>query len=365
MKIRTLIVDDSEVYRKLVSTIAEGFDEIEVVGTAPNGKIGCEKIGRFDVDLVFLDVHMPEMNGVQTLETIREMYPHVLVVMMSSVSGRNAEVTVQALEKGAVDFIRKPDTGDKEENAHKLSQDIASILRLVRVRLQTTKVTRGEVRREKKAPEGAEAPAPVTPVQYAPVPKTVSVIGIGVSTGGPEALKRFIPLLPASLQVPVLLVQHMPPHFTTSLAESLDRISPCTVVEAAQDMPVESGHIYIAPGGRHMSVKKKEGDRIITHINDSPPVNSCRPSVDVLFRSMAAVYENQGMLAVILTGMGNDGMAGVRAMKRKGCICITQSADSCVVYGMPRAVDEEGLSDVSLPLDDIPQEICRRIGICR
>ncbi len=358
-------MDDSVVYRKLVSQVADGFEEIEVVGVAPNGEIALHKIARFDVQLVLCDVHMPEKDGVQTLEEIQAGFPKVLVVMMSAISTRNADITVKALEKGAIDFIEKPETGSKEESIEKLQRDIASILRLVRVRVQTGKIRKsGEKKPGRKEEKTDAAPQPAQIItKKAPLPRTFSVLAVGVSTGGPEALKRFVPALPAILPVPVLLVQHMPPHFTRSLAESLDRISPLRVVEAEENMELTNATMYIAPGGRHMTVKKDGDGNPRIGINDSPPENSCRPSVDVLFRSIAATYGESGILSVVLTGMGNDGLSGVRTMKRKGCMCITQSADSCVVYGMPRAVDEEQLSDKSLPLEEIAPEICRRLGV--
>jgi two-component system chemotaxis response regulator CheB len=190
------------------------------------------------------------------------------------------------------------------------------------------------------------------------------VVAIGVSTGGPEALTKLIPQLPADLAVPVVLVQHMPPVFTKSLADSLAKKSPLRIVEASDGETIQRGSVYIAPGGRHMVVRRAEGagNAVVVGLNDGPPENSCRPAVDVLFRSVAAVYGDKGILTVILTGMGSDGCAGVRTCKRASCFCITQSEATCVVYGMPRAVDEAGLSDLSLPLDKISAEIVTRVN---
>jgi two-component system chemotaxis response regulator CheB len=182
-----------------------------------------------------------------------------------------------------------------------------------------------------------------------------------VSTGGPNALAEVIPLLPARLKVPVLLVQHMPPVFTASLADHLAKRSQVTVREAAEGEAIVPGTVYIAPGGRHMVVRRSPAGVPTVGLNDSPPENSCRPSVDVLFRSVAAHYEGN-VLAVVMTGMGNDGREGVRALKRKGAHCITQSAETCVVYGMPLAVDEAGLSDERIPLPRLAERIVQLAG---
>ncbi|MDD5676040.1 MAG: CheB methylesterase domain-containing protein, partial [Chitinivibrionales bacterium] len=187
-------------------------------------------------------------------------------------------------------------------------------------------------------------------------PGFFSVCLIGVSTGGPEALSKLIPLLRGPFNVPILCVQHMPPMFTKSLAESLAKKSKLAVSEGQDGEIIKPGAMYIAPGGRHMVVRRSEADMIIG-LNDEPPENSCRPSVDVLFRSAAAAYGDRGVLAIVLTGMGSDGCSGVRALKRHPCLCLTQTEQTCVVYGMPRAVDEAGLSDKSLSLEAIAEEM--------
>lgn len=357
MPIKTLVVDDTILYRKITSDVLRQFKEIEVVGTASNGDLALRKMKTLPVNLVFCDVYMPKMNGVETLAEIKETYPQTIVVMMSSITTRSADITIKALEMGAIDFIRKPDGKSIEENIERLKNDIQAVLRLVQIRLTTQGII-------KKSP-GITLAKPVSPpvkpvVSREQVPRKFSVLAIGVSTGGPEALNRLIPALPKSLPVPVLLVQHMPPKFTHSLAESLDRKSKIKVVEARDGQIIEPGMVYIAPGGFHMIAKEEEKKTIIK-TNTGPPENSCRPAIDVLFRSVTNIYGGKGILAVILTGMGSDGANGVRSMKRKGCYCITQSEASCVVYGMPRAVDLAGLSNISLPLTDIAGEICKKL----
>lgn len=360
MAIRTLIIDDTIIYRRIVSEAASSFPELEVVGAAGSGDLALKKMAQGPVDLVFCDVYMPERDGVDTLIEIRRRFPDTLVVMMSGIATRSADITVHALQLGAIDFIRKPEAGTVEENTAKLKEDIAGILRIVKVRQQMLAARHpGTGPRAAETDEQSRIVKPANP----PAPANAAVVAVGVSTGGPEALGRLLPSLPRDLAVPVVLVQHMPPEFTRSLAESLDKKTMVRVFEAVDGQAVEKGNVYIAPGGRHMTVRRGIGG-VSIGINDGPPENSCRPSVDVLFRSVAEAYGAAGTLAVVLTGMGSDGLNGVRALKRKGCYCITQSAPSCVVYGMPRSIDEAGLSDVSLPLEKIADEITRKT-ICR
>ena len=274
------------------------------------------------------------------------------MVMVSGITTRSADTTIEALQLGAVDFIRKPDGADASANLAQLKNDIVSVLRLVKLRQLTSPFSCNK-------PVAAQSRPVVSvekPVSAAILPRYFGVCAIGVSTGGPEALSKLVPALIGPFSVPIVCVQHMPPMFTKSLAESLTKKSKIMVVEATEAEELLPGKMYIAPGGHHLVVRQKDG-KAVAGINDGPPENSCRPSVDVLFRSVGSVYGDKGVLAVVLTGMGNDGCSGVRALKRRGCYCITQSEQTCVVYGMPRAVDEAGLSDKSLPLSAIAPEI--------
>ncbi len=362
MPLRALVVDDTITYRKILGDVLKDMHDIELAGTAPSGAIALKKIAAEPIHVVFLDVHMPDMDGVETLKHIKKDFPLVSVVMVSGISTRSADTTIEALELGAVDFIRKPDSPDAEANRLHLKADIQSVLRLIQIKQMTTAIhspiAGPTVQAAASQTKVAIKAAPVAPVAAAAanVPRTFGVCVIGVSTGGPEALSRLIPAFKGPLSVPILCVQHMPPMFTKSLADSLAKKSKFRVVEAVEDEAVLPGIMYIAPGGHHMVVRSKDG-KVVIGINDAPPENSCRPSVDVLFRSVATVYGDRGILSTILTGMGNDGCNGVRTMKRKGCYSITQTEQSCVVYGMPRAVDEAGLSDKSLPLESIAPEI--------
>lgn len=355
MALRTMVVDDTVTYRKILSDVLREIPGIEVIGAAASGAIALKKIGPEKVQLVLLDVYMPDMDGVETLKRIKAEFPDVIVVMVSGISTRNADITVEALSLGAVDFVRKPDGPDAASNFARLKSNITSVLRYVNLR----DLPSGAV--GKAGEPAADRPAAPEPRRIAAPPRSFGVCAIGVSTGGPEALTRIVPAFSGPLSVPILCVQHMPPVFTKSLAESLAKKSRMPVVEAQDNQRVEPGVMYIAQGGHHMVVRSQDGG-VVVGINDEPPENSCRPAVDVLFRSVAAAYGDRGVLAVVLTGMGSDGCSGMRALKRRGCYCITQSERSCVVYGMPRAVDEAGLSDKSVALEEIPREIEILVG---
>jgi two-component system chemotaxis response regulator CheB len=357
MPIPTLIVDDTITYRKILSEAAGAFPELGVVGTAPSGSIALKKMAQMPVRLVLLDIHMPDMDGVETLRHIKTDFPDTFVVMVSGISSRGADTTIKALELGALDFIRKPDGATPEENFKHLVDDLRPVVRLVEMRQNLQESA--TVRKKDPLPEAREIPEPRQRTAGI-LPSRFSVVAIGVSTGGPEALSRLIPQLPGDLGVPVVLVQHMPPIFTRSLADSLAKKSKLRVVEAEEGQVVSANIVYIAQGGRHMTVRQSE-EHVAISLNDGPPENSCRPAVDVLFRSVASVYGEKGVLAVILTGMGNDGCSGVRTLKRKSCLCISQTEAPCVVYGMPRAIDEARLSDVSLPIGEIAEEIVLRV----
>jgi two-component system chemotaxis response regulator CheB len=354
--LRVLIVDDTVVYRRILSDVLEAFDDVHLVGTAPHGRMALTKMETEPVDLVLLDVEMPEMSGLETLRHIRKDHPETSVIMISGTTSAAASYTMDALAQGALEFIRKPDGADADANRSELKDLLRPLLRHVRMKKNLrVPESRG---RAVPAPSPVAPARPALPVPAAPArpvhhglrPTRFDVVGIGVSTGGPNALADVIPLLPADLAVPVLIVQHMPPMFTASLAEHLHKRSKVPVREAREGEPLLPGHVYIAPGGKHMVLRRAgEAGAFIIGLNENPPENSCRPSVDVLFRSLASQYDGN-LLAVVMTGMGSDGCEGVRAMKRKGCHCLTQSEESCVVYGMPMAVDEAGLSDEKVPL---------------
>jgi two-component system, chemotaxis family, protein-glutamate methylesterase/glutaminase len=367
-RLRVLIVDDTIVYRRILSEVVEAMGEVVLVGTAPHGRLAMAKLEQGPVDLVLLDVEMPEMNGLETLKEIRRLHPATNVVMISGTNMSSAEITLRCLEQGALDFLRKPEGRDAEASRNELKDRLRPLIRHVRMRINLQRGSAARPAPAASVPPAAARPLvhtevshPPKPARMALTPSRFDIVGIGVSTGGPNALVEVIPLLPGDLPVPILLVQHMPPLFTASLAEHLDQRSQLSVREAKNGEPILPGSVLIAPGGKHMVMRRysdgDSGDSVpVIGLNENPPENSCRPSVDVLFRSLAAQCEGN-MLAVIMTGMGNDGCEGVRTMKRRGCLCLTQTEASCVVYGMPLAVDEAGLSDEQVSLDRLAERI--------
>jgi two-component system, chemotaxis family, protein-glutamate methylesterase/glutaminase len=367
-RLKVLIVDDTIVYRRILSEVVESLGDAVLVGTAPHGRLALAKLEQGPVDLALLDVEMPELNGPETLKEIRRLFPATSVVMISGTNMSSAEITVRCLEQGAIDFLRKPEGSDAEVSRNELRDRLRPLVRHVQMRmnLQRGSTPRSEAGSLSK-PAAPALPAPVEvlqpprPSRMAPVPDRFDIVGIGVSTGGPNALLELIPRLPGDFPVPILMVQHMPPLFTASLAEHLDQRSKLSVREAKDGEPILPGCVLIAPGGKHMVVRRyvDAGTGVaipVVGLNENPPENSCRPSVDVLFRSLAAQHEGN-MLAVIMTGMGSDGCEGVRTMKRKGCLCLAQTEATCVVYGMPLAVDEAGLSDERVPLERLADRI--------
>ena len=342
--IRVLIVDDSAFMRKALSIMLEGDPEIEVVGTARDGLEAIEKVRELKPDIVTLDVEMPRMDGLTALRRIMREHP-VPVIMVSSLTQEGAQATIEALEAGAVDFIPKQHSYVSIEISRIRAELLEKIKTIARTRPLPT-------RRRSAAPDAEALPA----FRF----REARAIAIGVSTGGPRALQQVIPTLPADLPVPVLIVQHMPPHFTRSLAERLNSLSPLTVVEAEEGMSLEPGRVFLAPGGRHLVLERRNGH---TPLIRTPvePATLHRPSVDVMFQSVCQIFGGK-VLAVVMTGMGRDGLEGARLIKQHGGKVITQDEATCVVYGMPRAVAEAGLSDAVLPLEQIGPFLARSLG---
>jgi len=349
---RVFVIDDSDFYREVVAEAAVTVAHATVIGTAAGCDEALRKLGGQPADVVFCDVCMPGKDGIETLGEIRERYPDTLVIMISSVNTRSTESTVRALEMGAFEFVRKPEGGSREANIATLTQNISSIIRLAAIKLNTQRVLRTV-----SAMHGSEPRGIVTKE-----PKGAwSVLVIAASTGGPEALGRLFRTLPADLGVPVLVVQHMPAPFPKALARSLDRKSALHVCQAEDGELVVADTAYIAPGGRHMSVQRS-GQQFFIRLLDTAPVHGCRPSADVLFDSVAEAYESRGVVAAILTGMGEDGCSGVRTLKAGKCYCVVQSEQSCVVCGMPRAVLRCGLADAEVVIDEMGPALCRFFG---
>ncbi len=345
-KIRVLVVDDSPVIRRLICEALKGEPSIQVVGTASNGKEALERVRVLKPEVITLDIEMPVMDGLTALKELRRIYPQARVIMFSSLTEKGAKATIKALSLGAFDFVTKPSSRSLTDSLKRIKEELVPKIKSA-APLPTP--SRPVPRRPVTAPH-----APVS--QRRPIGRPVGrreVVAIGVSTGGPRALSDILPQFPVGFPVPILIVQHMPPLFTAQLAQRLDQISKLQVVEAKQGMPVLPGKVFIAPGDHHMEVREVGGARSI-HLHKGPPENSCRPAVDVLFRSVANVYGGKSV-GVILTGMGQDGLKGSRLLKEKGAFIIAQDEATCVVYGMPRAVVEAGLADMVLPLPEIPR----------
>ena len=351
--LRVMVVDDSALFRKTISDILKSDPKIEVVGTAPHGRFALEKIPRLRPDVITLDMEMPEMDGLATLEVLRQEYPEVKTVLFSAHTERGAELTIKALNLGAIDFVTKPARGQTiEANLEEMKRELLPKIQMFSPcngKSDIATVERVKPRR-KKPDKIVSIDSPV------PVLKRRSAIAIGISTGGPQSLEVFFRSLPANLGQSLLIVQHMPPIFTKKLAEQLSRDGKIPVCEAEHGEIIKAGQAYIAPGGRHMTVENNGSEKII-QLNNDPPENFCRPSVDVLFRSVAEVYGQQA-IGVIMTGMGDDGLGGSRLMKKAGIPIIAQDEETSVVWGMPGAIARNGLADRISPLDNIYASIC-------
>ncbi len=334
--------------RNIVGRIFREEPAIEVVGTAVDGLDAIGKAAELKPDVVTLDVEMPRMTGLEAIRKIRAAWPPVKIIMLSTLTETGARVTIDALLNGANDYVSKtnPD-GSNELPIPRLKHDlIAKIRQFFPARAAV--------------PPRAAAPLtpmarPATALRQA---KRRRVVAIGVSTGGPSALSTLIPALPASLPAPVLIVQHMPAMFTRILAERLNAVCPLKVSEAAENSPVEPGSVLIAPGDFHMRVTRRGGRECIT-LDQSAPENSCRPAVDVLFRSVNEVYGG-GSVAVVLTGMGQDGYLAAQGLKAGGAYVIAQDEASSVVWGMPGMIARAGLADAVLDVKLVAAEIVKQ-----
>jgi len=348
-KIRVLVVDDAVVFRRLVVEELSADPALEVVGTAANGRIALAKLPQVTPDLVILDIEMPELDGLATLREIRKVYPKLPVIMFSALTERGASATLDALAFGATGYFTKPTSVGGPE--------------------QSLQIIRDELIPEIKALCG-HAAGPVFPqaslvsttpgaVTGPPQAEPVEVVAIATSTGGPNALTEVFAGLLGALPVPVVIVQHMPPMFTRLLAERISAQFSLPVAEGRSGATLRPGHVWIAPGDFHMTVARNCSEVQIL-LNQNPPENSCRPAADVLFRSVAQAF-GPNVLAVVLTGMGQDGLRGCEVIRSAGGQVIVQDESTSVVWGMPGFVARAGLADRVLPLGLIAPEIIRRV----
>lgn len=364
-KIRVLIVDDSVVIRQLVTHALSADPDLEVVGVAANGSIALARIAQLNPDVITLDIEMPEMNGLETLKRLRNDAPDVRTIMFSTLTERGGAMTLEALSLGADDYVTKA------SNEGSLDRSMARLREELIVKIKQFFVFAG---REPSGPASGSKPVSklegISSVNVAERitvtssaskrPHDPSIVAIGVSTGGPAALAAIMPKFKKDFPLPILIVQHMPPLFTKLLAERLHASCALEVEEAVDGAVVLPGKVWIAPGDFHMRVAS-HGAEVRIRLNQEAPENSCRPAVDVLFNSVAEVYGDHA-LAAVLTGMGRDGQRGAMALKAKGATVLAQDEASSVVWGMPSAVVEAGAADAVLALEDLQLEIVARAG---
>lgn len=351
---RILVVDDSALMRRLLTRALDGQADLVVDGSAPDGLAALAAIERRPPDLVTLDIEMPQLDGLATLGRIRQRWPRLPVIMCSTLTAGGAAITLDALARGASDYIAKPSsTSTLEATMAAFGDELRRKVRaLLRLREPASAVSAASV--VEVAPPKAPPPRPARRAESPP-----RLLVIGASTGGPNALAEVLKHLPADLPVPVLIAQHMPPVFTRMLAERLDAICPLQVREGTDGAELRPGEVWLAPGDYHMLVTSR-GGRVTLHLDQGPPVNFCRPAVDPLLQSVADCYGGD-VLAVILTGMGRDGLQGCRQLHGLGASVYAQDEASSVVWGMPGAVTQAGLAQRVLPLPEVGPAIVARL----
>ena len=369
--ISVLVVDDSVVVRRLITDALSDDPEIRVVGTAPNGKVAVEMMSRHDPDVVLLDIDMPELDGTQALPKIQAISPTAQVVMMSTLTTRNADISLKCLALGAVDYIAKPESNRGVTTSDAFRNELIERIRAFgSARARRRGLTPASPAAAPVAAAASAAPAGATrlsgPVALRAKPRAVTlpkVLLIGSSTGGPRAVGEVLEKIGAAAlrRVPTLIVQHMPPVFTAVFAEHLGARTGLPAAEGKADERLQPGRIYVAPGGRHMGLVAGPGREPTLRLDDGPPVNFCRPAVDVLFHDAAAIF-GAATVSVILTGMGSDGTNGVRSLGDAGGMVLAQDEATSTVWGMPGSVAKAGLAHAVLPLGEIGAAL--RTQIC-
>jgi two-component system chemotaxis response regulator CheB len=341
--LRVVVVDDSAYVRKVVREILSRSPFIEVVGTARDGREALDMVEQLDPDVVTCDLIMPELDGVGFVREQMQRQPVPIIIM--SVAKETAEATLTALDAGAIDFVQKP-TALASEKIFEVSTELIEKVKAA-----------GQIslNRLPKAVEPPPTPA-VDRATKVNGSHAVDLVAIGISTGGPQALKRLIPQLPPDFPVPVVMVMHMPIGYTEMYAAKLNEMSQVEVLEAGEGDELKPGRVFLAPAGRHLFLKRQANGRIVTHLDARPFSTLHKPSVDVLFQSAAEVYGNR-VLGIVMTGMGSDGRQGAAWIKAQGGLIFTEAESSCVVYGMPAVVKEAGLSDKSVTLDHMAHAI--------
>ena len=358
MKKNILVVDDSALMRRLICDIINADSTFQATDVCRDGQEAYERLKKVSYDAVILDVNMPRMDGLELLEKLQQENIKATIIMVSTLTVKDADVTIRAMELGAIDFVTKP-CNIIEAKGEDFKGSLLKVLKAV-VRSDNTK---NLLATNTKAPE---RPAAVKAVRLPR--KTVGkganrLVALACSTGGPKALQSVIPYLPDNMDAPMVLVQHMPMGFTRSMADRLNEVSKITVKEAEEGDVLEKGCVYIAPGGKHMEVQKKPDGRHVVRLNDEPAIGGLRPCANVNYESL----RNSGydeIVCVVLTGMGADGTGGILSLKQKKNIhVIAQDAQSCIVYGMPKAIAEAGAVDEVVPLTEVAQTIIKNVGV--
>jgi two-component system chemotaxis response regulator CheB len=353
--LKILIVDDSSVFRTVLKEIVTAIGVAQVIFIAGDGIEALDRLKCSEIDIILLDIVMPKLGGLATLKIIRDRYPHIKVIIVSGISDDNIKLTMEALSSGAIDFIKKPSSDPV--GIQKIKSDLKLIFNQILIG-KNTKNTLNILDNEKSYNKNklSEATLNIRKPRQSNY-KNPDIILIASSTGGPAALDKIFKCIKGNINIPILVVQHMPSEFTKSLAQSLNNICKLKVVEARSGDIIENGQVFIAPGGLNMSLRSSDGAKII-NTESSSDIKEARPSADFLFKSVANMYRGKKVLVVVLTGMGSDGTEGVKTLKACcECYCITESETSCVVYGMPRCIEEAKLSDDSMHISDIGERI--------
>ncbi len=362
-----MVVDDSALMRRILCDIINSDSKFEVADTCRNGKEALDKLKTKSYDAVLLDVNMPVMDGLQLLEQLQKEKIQTTIIMVSTLTTKEADITIRAMELGATDFITKPENvmeAKGKDFANNLLLMLNTVLRSANFRRSFVTAKPGSAPVAAKAETAAAASAPARkPKSAIPAAKGKKLIALASSTGGPKALQSVIPYLPDDMDAPMVLVQHMPAGFTASMAKRLNELSKVEVKEAEDGDVLRKGVVYIAAGGKHMRIVPSGSDHVI-RLSEEAPISGLRPCADIMYKSLEDC-KFDSICCVVLTGMGSDGTKGISglAAKHKGIFTIAQDAETCVVYGMPKAIAETGLVNEVVPLEEVARTIIRNVGV--
>ncbi|MES0489753.1 MAG: chemotaxis-specific protein-glutamate methyltransferase CheB [Leptospirales bacterium] len=349
-KFKIMIIDDSTIIRNLLRDVLSQNSDMEVISVASNGLLALPRIKFYEPDIIILDYEMPQMNGIETLKEIKKMQLKTKVIMFSAFTAEGAKITIEALENGAVDFLQKPvfekGSEPKQYIQETLVPKIKALLGHVAVSTRTSRPTKKEIPGK----------------YYVPLPGSFDFCIIGISTGGPMALKEMFANIPESINGSIFVTQHMPPAFTKYLALSLNKNSKLTIVEAEDGMESKPGWVYIAPGGKHMLAEKIPGAGVRIKIDNSPHYKNCKPSVNLMFKSFVDIRPAK-TISVIMTGMGDDGYESMKELEKAGSYLLAQNEESCLIFGMPAKPSQDNIIHESYNLDGLAKNITSLLGV--